>query len=390
MVGDTCPTMTAPPQSPDTIAVTFQVDMSLYGGTFTTPEVNGTFNGWCGNCNAMTDQGNGIWATTIDLISDSAYEFKFSHDAWAGQENFVGGEPCTITLGGFTNRELVLSGSNDITLPVVCWESCDTCGVVPDTVAVTFQVDMSMYGGSFTTPEVNGTFNGWCGNCNVMTDQGNGIWSTTIDLPSDLSYEYKFSHDNWAGQENFVGGEPCTVTNGGFTNRALNLSGSNDTTLTLVCWEACDTCGVVPDTVAVTFQVDMSLYGGTFTTPEVNGTFNGWCGNCNAMTDQGNGIWSTTIDLPSNLSYEYKFSHDAWAGQENFVGGEPCTVTNGGFTNRALNLSGPNDTTLTLVCWEILRYLWCYASIRCGSISLLQTRLHRTLQRQTTPYKVCT
>ena len=31
--------------------VTFQVDMSSVDPvTFTTPEVNGTFNGWCGNC----------------------------------------------------------------------------------------------------------------------------------------------------------------------------------------------------------------------------------------------------------------------------------------------------------------------------------------------------
>ena len=36
--------------------VTFQVDMNTVDpATFTTPEVNGTFNSWCGNCAAMTD-----------------------------------------------------------------------------------------------------------------------------------------------------------------------------------------------------------------------------------------------------------------------------------------------------------------------------------------------
>ena len=29
--------------------------------------------------------------------------------------------------------------------------------------SVTFKLDMTDYTGSFTTPEVNGTFNGWCG-----------------------------------------------------------------------------------------------------------------------------------------------------------------------------------------------------------------------------------
>ena len=49
------------------------------------------------------------------------------------------------------------------------------------TTNVTFQVNMNDYTGSFTTPEVNGTFNSWCGNCNVMTDaDGDGIWTVTL------------------------------------------------------------------------------------------------------------------------------------------------------------------------------------------------------------------
>ena len=36
--------------------VTFQVDMiTVDSSTFTTPEVNGNFNGWCGSCASMTD-----------------------------------------------------------------------------------------------------------------------------------------------------------------------------------------------------------------------------------------------------------------------------------------------------------------------------------------------
>ena len=43
--------------------VTFQVDMSTVdSSTFTTPEVNGDFNGWCGSCASMTDaNGDNIW-----------------------------------------------------------------------------------------------------------------------------------------------------------------------------------------------------------------------------------------------------------------------------------------------------------------------------------------
>ena len=67
----------------------------------------------------------------------------------------------------------------------------------------------------------------------------------------------------------------------------------------------------------VTFQVDMNdVDPSTFTTPEVNGNFNSWCGSCAPMSDpDGDNIWDITIDL-ANGSYEYKFSADNWGIQE--------------------------------------------------------------------------
>ena len=122
--------------------VTFQVDMNnVDPSTFTTPEVNGTFNGWCGSCAAMSDpDGDNIWDVTIDLASGN-YEFKFSADNWGIQETLLTGSWCTVTNWGFTNRTLIVSG--DTTLPVVCWESCDPCSSGPASYNVTFEVDMN-------------------------------------------------------------------------------------------------------------------------------------------------------------------------------------------------------------------------------------------------------
>ncbi|MBK7442888.1 MAG: hypothetical protein IPI65_15550 [Bacteroidetes bacterium] len=40
---------------------------------------------------------------------------------------------------------------------------------------------MNEVAAGFTTPEVNGSFNGWCGGCNPLSDpDGDGIWSTTL------------------------------------------------------------------------------------------------------------------------------------------------------------------------------------------------------------------
>ena len=148
--------------------VTFQVDMSNVTDNFSIPEVNGTFNNWCGNCAPMSDSnGDNIWEITIPLNTGS-YEYKFSYDSWTGQENLLAGSPCTTTNFGYTNRTLY--ANSDVTLPPVCFGSCTNCQETIFPVDVTFQLDMTDFVGTYSTPEVNGTFNNWCGNCNAMTD----------------------------------------------------------------------------------------------------------------------------------------------------------------------------------------------------------------------------
>ncbi len=217
--------------------VTFRVDMSQYTGSLTGGVfVNGTFNGWCGTCNPMTDVGNGSWAVTLPL-PPGAIEYKFTIDGWNAQEEFVGGESCTVSSGGFTNRAHTVAG--DITLPNVCFASCDAC-----TNDITFAVDMNDYilAGNSTAAGVflNGTFNGWCGSCTPMADaNGDNVWEVTVPVTAG-AIEYKFTVDGWNDQEMFVGGEPCTVTNGGFTNRSYTVTTA--ASIPVVCWESCTEC----------------------------------------------------------------------------------------------------------------------------------------------------
>jgi 1,4-alpha-glucan branching enzyme len=329
---------------PVTYNVTFQVDMQNVTG-FTTPEVNGSFNGWCGGCAPMTDaNGDNIWELTIPL-SGGSYEFKYAHDAWLGQEALTEGSTCTMTTGPYTNR--VLNVNADVTLPVVCWASCTSCGLSPVSHSVTFQVDMQNVAG-FTTPEVNGTFNGWCGGCFTMTDaNGDNIWEGTTVL-EEGTYEFKYAYDAWAGSEQLTPGDACTITIGDFTNRLLDVTA--DIVLPVVCWASCSDCGSTATPVDVTFQVDMTQFIGSFTTPEVNGTFNNWCGGCAPMSDaNGDNKWEITIPLIPG-TYEYKFAYDSWLGQENLVDGSTCTITTNGFTNRVI--TAIDAETLPAVCWE--------------------------------------
>lgn len=198
-----------------------------------------------------------------------------------------------------------------------------------NTANVTFQVDMSTVDSStFTTPEVNGNFNGWCGSCAAMTDSnGDNIWDVVITIDINTNYEFKFSADNWGIQESLLPGSPCTVTNFGYTNRILNVTG--DTILPVVCWESCDDCSTGPSSYSVTFEVDMSGVTGSYVTPEVNGVFNGWCGNCWQMDDSdGDSIWQFTTVFAPGDSLEWKYSADNWAIQEDLDSSLSCIIIN--------------------------------------------------------------
>jgi hypothetical protein len=252
----------------------------------------------------------------------------------------------TITyLTGLSN------GGNTLTLDINVganwWQFVyqKTVVINPPTPNITFKVDMSQYTGpAYTGVFVNGTFNGWNGTSNPMSDANlDGVWEATVPIGAG-AIEYKFTLNGWAFEEQFVGGESCTVTNGQYTNRSYTVTG--DATLGTVCYNSCAACAN-----NVTFKVDMANYVGLpFTGVFINGTFNNWCGVCNPMTDTNmDGIWDLTIPLP-NGSIEYKFTLDGFTGEEVFLGGEPCTVTTGQYTNRSYTVAGIAD--LGVVCYN--------------------------------------
>ena len=74
------------------------------------------------------------------------------------------------------------------------------------TFNVTFSVDemRANYPGGLGESDMvylNGNFNGWCGDCNPMSDDdGDGIWTITMELADssgDYASEYKFTVNGW-------------------------------------------------------------------------------------------------------------------------------------------------------------------------------------------------
>lgn len=115
------------------------------------------------------------------------------------------------------------------------------------TASVTFQVDASGLLESGTlSPEgilVAGEFNGWPGFGTPMTEGADNIWSVTLELPANDTFEYKFQNgpDGWENiDESF--GDPCTL--GDFGNRFVVVEEAAVVT-DLVCFNYCVTCDLV-------------------------------------------------------------------------------------------------------------------------------------------------
>ena len=333
--------------------VTFHVDMNLYGDLgASTVFVNGSFNGWCGACNPMADaDGDGIWSVTLPL-DPGTIEYKFTVDGWNNQENFAGGESCTSTIDGYTNRTLTFDA--DTELDVVCWGSCDAC---PDEVIyhdLTLEVNTSnievgpngMYAGGGVLGDAQAVA--------LSDDDADGIWSATISVLEGTSGNYVFLNSpndggDWGAKE-VLAGLPCSDP-ANYDDRILEPVMAPTTIST--CFGQCSTdgsCAAPPASFDVTFQVDMSQYQGAIGTVNLNGNFSGWCGSCIAMSDDnGDGIYNVTVELSAG-QIEYKFTVDGWNAQEEFAGGESCTLTSGGFTNRVYEVT--EEATLSVVCWN--------------------------------------
>jgi hypothetical protein len=235
------------------VYMTFQVNME-----YTAVDSTGVYlAGGTGFGNPGTNQmypiGDSVYSKTLPAASGfySMFTFLSANDpTWGAKENIVG---LSCAAGQYNDRDMVgYSSTSGLTSDFhyrTCFGQCSTDGscTAPATANdVTFRVDMSNVTSSFTNVYVSGTLNGWSGNANQLTDaDGDGVYEGTFALSAG-SYEYKFTYDNWTGQESLdaVADANCTLTTGAFTNRFMTI-GTADTTLPEVCWESCYSCAYV-------------------------------------------------------------------------------------------------------------------------------------------------
>ena len=205
--------------------VTFQVNMSVQiaAGNFDPAKdlvvVRGSFNGWSGNQDSLSDADNDqIYVGTVDLpdsLIGKTIEYKFvmvtsSGDMWESRPN----------------RSFVLQQGGQ-TLDVVYFD--DNPGGVDVEVLFYCNMEVQILGGNFDPNtdvlSVRGAWNGWS-NTDVMSpDAFNpNLYTALIEMhqvQTNTNIEYKFAYDKSDGST--VWEEP-TSTGGG--NRSFQVTGN--------------------------------------------------------------------------------------------------------------------------------------------------------------------
>lgn len=188
---------------------------------------------------SLTFANGGNFTDSVFTLNGDFVEFYFSSGNWDTEITYQIYDPSSNQIGSYGPYPNNQGNSGLVTSDT----SNSTCS--PQFVNVTFQVDMSKVSSGFTTPEINGNWNNFCGNCDPMVDpDGDGIWEKTVSLFTG-TYEYIFSADSLSIQESIDPNSLCS--NGSFVlpKRYINV-GAVDVTLPVVCWSSCEACNDYP------------------------------------------------------------------------------------------------------------------------------------------------
>ena len=331
------------PEPAATSDITFSVNMSNFPVGLSESDIvylNGNFNGWCGDCNAMNDDdGDGIWVITMPL-EDGSYEYKFTVNGWNTQEEFsevIDG--CTTSDGTYTNRSLTVAGE-DLELPTVYWNLCP--GESPgDLYTVTFEVNTSAIVGGVGA---DGIFagGGILGNAQAVQlfdEDGDGVYIGSVDLEAGTTGNYIFLNSpsdggDWGAKENLEG-QDCADPNN-YNDRILPEVTGNTTIYACFGYCSGDGTGECPSDI-VTYNVTFSVNTVNITVGE-NGMFagGGVLGGANAVAmsdDDGDGVWEATVEMEEGTSGNYAFfnsptSSSDWNTKENLEGQECADPSN--------------------------------------------------------------
>ena len=265
--------------------ITFRVDMSNE-----TAHSQGVYmaGGTLGQEGYLMEDSDGddIWETTLELRVGDTTRYKFRNqpalNSWNGFEPAGGliSGGCSAPDDWFNNvndnydDRFIIVPNMDITLPTVCYGSCDSCDE-QNMVDVTFSVNMSdietnpagahISGEAFPEPGLT-----------MLDPDGDDVWTITVQKSIGELLRYKFANGpvpNWSGDWETV---PLECQHADNTDRWV-IVGETDMELETVCFNRCTSC-IDDYPVDVTFNLDMGNAAGFDGTqqPYVFGSYNEW------------------------------------------------------------------------------------------------------------------
>ncbi|MET9060592.1 carbohydrate-binding module family 20 domain-containing protein [Streptomyces antibioticus] len=239
--------------------------------------------------------------------------------------NVVDNGATTVTVSG-GNATLTLPAKGAIAFYDGAFTPCDTACENPDdgttTVTATFQAYAPTSSG--TSVHVVGSIaalGGWDTSKAVpLSSSGYPLWSGTASVPVGTAFEYKFIKKDSAGNVTWESGANRTATSG---TSALTLLGS---------WNVANATDVTFNATATTdWGTNVYVIGSI---PSL-GSWNP--ADAIPLSSAAYPVWSRTVIVPKNTSFEYKYVKKNASGTVTWESGTNRTYTTGGSSGYTAN-----------------------------------------------------
>ncbi len=275
-------------------------DVVPYGDT--TVLLRGSMNGW-GDTTAFDYKGDGVYEVAFELVGDTAYAFKIADADWSAvnlgntdEPVVVEDEAKTLVPGG---DNLSFTPSVDATY-VFSVDASDTDAPVLTIVNEEPYVGNPIY--------LRGGMNGW-GLDDEFNYDGGRLYSVAVNLAAE-EYQFKVANEGWAGpnlgafseddiDDTIVLGQDTFLTENG-SNVFINVEEAGDYVFIF------DSTDLAAPKIRVFAE---NFFGAN--TVFVRGSMNGW-GEDNALTYEGDGVYTVNIDLDGN-DVNFKVATSDWS-----------------------------------------------------------------------------
>ncbi|WP_321342857.1 carbohydrate-binding module family 20 domain-containing protein [uncultured Draconibacterium sp.] len=281
---------------PPSVEITFAVDMAndtlSNDGIF----IMGSWNNW--STPTELSANGAVYSTTLELLCDSLYEYKFMNgNTW---ENFV----ADCTTGDSNNRYLTVP-LQDSTLATVCFNSCLACTNFYEVVTIS--------------------------DSEQGTTSGEGTYEAGESVTISAVAADGYSFVSWTTGDSVVS-----------VNAEYTFMAEEDITLTA-------NFEVVIPTYSATFAVDMQNELVSDSGVYIVGSWNNWT-DATLLNNESAFVYTATVALEDNASYEYKFVNGESSNPNNFEAPTGAQV-NQETGNRMLVIDS-TDVVVPLVCFN--------------------------------------